>query len=572
MREFWTPDRRVVLSIALVACLLYGNTASNPLVFDDLELISHQKAIRNPGDLQAIFGGRYWGEVREEDVLYRPLTIWSLALNYRANQMLGLPGEHPAGFHLLNVLLHALAGCLLYRFFLRVGMDRWAGLAAALLFAAHPIHTEAVAPIVNRSEPLAAVFGLVFLVLHRERRWAPVGALCYLLAMWSKESAVAFLPLVVWMDVSLGFGGRWRTAVSYGVYGLVTVGWFAVRAMAVGDRLQVVLKLDNPLVATSLVERVLTAARVQFEYLRLQFLPVGLSSDYSFNQIPVVSSVFDPGFLAFAAVVPASLVCGWLLRRRHPLVLFAVVGYAVLFLLTSNFLIPIGTVMGERLAYAPSLFFCMLLGYGMWVFYRRAGRAATIVLGAVLACYGALTVDRNRTWADDGIFFQTQVRSAPNSAKANYSAGRWYHLVGDVGRAVSYYRRAVEILPDYPDAWNNLGVAYKDKGDMQAAIGAYRRAIALHAGYENAHFNLGQAYDLLGEYNRAVNAYQTAIRLNPDYVEAHSNLGTIYANRGRLKEAEALWKRALELDPNYEIARTNLELLRQARQRSGEAR
>ena len=546
--------------VALFACLIYANTLPNELVFDDRELILNQKAIRNPWDLEAILRGRYWDDLRE-DTLYRPLTIWSLALNYRVNLAIGLPGAHPVGFHLVNILAHALVGSLFYLFLLRVGMPAWGCVVAALLFAAHPIHTEAVASVVNRSEPLAALWGLAFLIFHRQGRWKGAAPVCYLLAMVSKESAAAFLPLAVWMDFCLRREERRFPLVSYGVYGLVLSGWLMMRFWAVSGISQAVPALDNPLVRAPLWDRILTAAGVQFDYLRLLAAPVGLSSDYSFNQVAVVSSALDGRVLGFLGVVTVALVLAWALRKRHPLVPLAVVGYAILFSPTSNFLLPIGTVMGERLAYAPSVFVCVLMGYGMWTLCRWRRGIALAVLGVVLAGYSALTFGRNRTWANERGFFSAQVRSAPNSAKANLGLGRYYHSIGEVDSAAALYDRALEIWPDYADAWNNLGVAYKDRGDLQSAIRAYRQAIAHHPKHARAHFNLGQAHQLLGDRRRAADAYKTAIQLDSDYAEAYCNLGTIYAESGRLEEAGVLWKRALALRPDYAIARTNLERL-----------
>ena len=100
------------------------------------------------------------------------------------------------------------AGWLLYRFSRAVGLSYWPALVVALLFAVHPIHSEAVAAIVGRAELLSALFGLCFLLLHQRRRLWPVGALFFFLALCSKESGVAFLPLALWMDLTTEWHGR----------------------------------------------------------------------------------------------------------------------------------------------------------------------------------------------------------------------------------------------------------------------------------------------------------------------------------------------------------------------------
>ncbi len=548
---------RALLLVACVACLVYANTLSNGLVFDDVYLIKGQRAIRNPWNFRAILGGRYFGEIQNADPLYRPLTIWTLALNYAANRGLGLPGEHPFGFHLANILLHALVVCALCRFLPEIGVPKEAGLAAALLFAVHPIHTEAVAAVVNRSEMLAAFFGLAFLTLHARRRWT--AAICCFLALWSKESAIAFLPLAIWADVCLG-KKEWPRR-HYVTYALATAAWLWARNTVVGGRSLLVPRPDNPLVDAPLVERLLTAGRVQLDYLRLQVWPVGLSSDYSYNQIPVVSSGSDPRFLAFAVLVAAGLSASWALRKKHPIVAFSVVGYAVLFSPTSNFLFPIGTIMGERLAYAPSLLFCLLVGYVAWEWYCKKGRTVAVLLGVVLVFYGWMSFSRNRTWADEGVFNYTQARTAPNSAKAQYGAGRQYLIARDFNRAITHLRRSLEISPERPSAWNALGSAYIEKGDLHSAVEVFQEAIGHYGNRPGLHFNLGRARQLLEEYPLAAASFRTAIGLDRTFTRAYINLGGVYFQMDRLPLAEEIWKQGLGLDPDNRSLQENLRAL-----------
>ena len=161
------------IPIAGFASLLYFNTLWNGLVFDDQRVILDQPVISRPWDLPAIFGGRYLEGVFAADPLYRPLTIWSLALNHGANVAFGLPGSHPVGFHLVNLvnlILYALVCCTVFGFLVRCGTSEVA-FAAALLFVCLPVHPEAVAAVVNRSEILAAIFGLFFVATHSRGKW-----------------------------------------------------------------------------------------------------------------------------------------------------------------------------------------------------------------------------------------------------------------------------------------------------------------------------------------------------------------------------------------------------------------
>ena len=203
--------RRAALAlVALVACGVYANSVGNELVYDDRKLIPANELMQDPWRLDRILAGRYWGEVLHSHH-YRPLTVWTLAVNYRVNESLGLPGAHPAGFHLVNVALHAGASCALLLLALRLGLALPASLAAALLFAAHPVHTEAVAFITGRAEPLAMLLGASFLAWHHRGRWMGAAAL-YGASLLSKESAAAWLLVALWLDFCAArpLKARWR--------------------------------------------------------------------------------------------------------------------------------------------------------------------------------------------------------------------------------------------------------------------------------------------------------------------------------------------------------------------------
>ncbi|MBI4551433.1 MAG: tetratricopeptide repeat protein [Candidatus Latescibacteria bacterium] len=521
------------LVIALISCLLYANTVPNPLVYDDLELIPKSTAIRDPWNIQAIFGGSYWGEVRS-GAIYRPLTVWSLALNYRTNELLGEPGEQPLGFHLANVLLHTVVGCLLYRYLTQLQLPVWSNLATTLLFAAHPIHTEAVAGVVGRAEVLAVLFGLLFLLLHRQRRAMAAGAVAYLLAMWSKESAVAFFPVAVTMDALFRVPSRRWPLGAYGVYALTVIVWFALRSQALGDMPRPVPFIDNPLVAVTFPSRLFTAARVQLDYLRLQLIPVGLSSDYSYNQIPILVSAANLRVLGCLVIALAVAGLAWVWRRRHPVVLFAVVGYAVLFSTTSNLVLPIGTIMGERLAYAPSVFFCLLLGYGAWRLRQAVGHPAVAAAPAALCvAYAVLTVDRNQMWADEVTFFRAQVRAAPRSAKAHYNLGAAFAKTGDDRAAIQEYETAISIFSYYPEPFYNMGNALRRlKANPEKMIEAYRNAIRFDPGHANARVNLALVLLDLNRIDEARSLVNELAQVDPQHPSLAMLRLRVGANKG----------------------------------------
>src|SRR5258708_28423309 len=192
---------RIGLLLAAVV-LVYGNTMLNEFTMDDGLYVVNNPQVTDPS-VRELFAPNEIGRV------FRPFTFATLALNWAVN------GARPFGFHLLNLMLHAAVTWLLYLLLQAVLgpslQAKTSALVAALLFAVHPIHTEAVASVVGRAELLAAGFLLAAWMLHlRDREIAAL--ICFLLALLSKESAAAFLALVLVGDYARG---EWKPRLRY---------------------------------------------------------------------------------------------------------------------------------------------------------------------------------------------------------------------------------------------------------------------------------------------------------------------------------------------------------------------
>ena len=382
--------------------------------------------------------------------------------------------------------------------------------------------------------------------------------MCLFLALLSKESAILFVFVALWHVVVVRKdAGRFLIWPWVG-YGCVALLWWGLRSAALGETLQAVVMLDNPLVMASGAERVLTALLVQGRYLFLQVVPVGFSADYSYDQISVVPSLWHGEVLVFLGVVVGAVWWAWRVREPHPMVPFLLGSYVLLFGLTSNVLFPIGTIMGERLAYAPSVCLCVLGGWGLSqlprVWMWRVGVALLVI-------YGGVSIKRLGVWQSAEVFYVAQVMDAPKSAKAHYAvAHEVYQPTGALDRAVEHYEKAVEILPNYPDAWNNLGVIKKDQGDLKGALEVYQTALKWHDGHVAARVNLGQVYQNLGEDDLAIGAYGVALRADSTHAVAGNNLAVLYARQGNVDGAKDLFERVLRFHPNYTPAQKNYRL------------
>src|SRR6266478_5681590 len=436
------PDEKVKerLFIGLLLAIVvfaYGNSLVNAFTMDDIRLyVSQNPQVTHPS-LKALF------TPHEITNVFRPVTFGTFALDWK------IGNGRPLAFHVVNLLLHA-AVTLLFYLLLQTALQslphgKSVAFAAALLFAVHPIHTEAVASIVGRAELLAAGFLLAAWILHlRDREISAL--ICFVLALLSKESAVVFLPLAAIGDYA---SGKWKPASRYLRIAGLTLLYLGVLWKVQGGHFGMadIQRLNNPLATIPTGWRILNALRVAWKYVGLQFYPATLSCDYSFNQIPVY---LDWRHTLPAAIAAVAAVGGWtwaIWKRRYAVVLAGAI-YLAGFCTTANILVPIGTIMGERLAYLPSAGFCLLIALAWNWLQARQRKLALLALAVFVAVLGARTVVRNRDWKDNLTLYSAAVRAVPGSAKVHETLGATYVEVGQLDLARKEFQNALNIDPD----------------------------------------------------------------------------------------------------------------------------
>jgi hypothetical protein len=464
-------------TVALVAAAVFAPTVGFVFVYDDIWVVLNNSLLHSLARWREILATPW-----QPHGLYRPFT----SLTFAANWALGAGA--PGGFHLVNLLLHALASVLVFLLAAR-WLPRMGALAAALLFAVHPVHVEAVANVVGRAELLATVFtlgaGLLYLrhgdLVRTTGRWQPATALgtlaMVLLALASKESAFAAPALLLLLDwlrereagraFRLRHDPQW--ALWLGVVAL-TAAWLVLRARILGN-----LAGDQPapgLAGTSVPERVIIMLPVVTEYLRLLLVPVRLSADYSPDFLPVTRA-----FTARAALglllLAACVVVAVLARRRAPLLTAGIAWVGASLLIVANLIVPTGILLAERTLYLPSVGVCLALGWLWSEAWQRRPVVAAAALGVVLIAGSARTVTRAGAWKDNTVFFHQLVRDAPGSYRAAWVGGALAYLAGD---SAAGDRRMLEGLRIY----DGNGAMWRDFANAMEKRRRWRQAADYH--------------------------------------------------------------------------------------------
>ena len=568
---------------ALVACVLvaaclavYAGSFRVPFLFDDLTSIPENPRIRSLWPLsRAMTAPPY------VTIAGRPLVCLSFAVNY------ALGGLDVAGYHAMNLALHV--GCVLALWWLlRVTLaspilgetlnSYSEGLAAAtaLLWAVHPLATEAVVYVVQRTELLGTLFYLLTLLLFalasKSARPAVLLAgsvAACALGMLSKEIVVS-APLAVWLYdatfVSGSFMAALRKRKAY--YGALAATWLLLAATLLREGGTIGgAGLDLELGLTPW-ESLLTQSRAILHYLRLAFWPHPLRLYYDWPALRSVGEAW-PWLLA---IVPLAAAAAWAAIRRRPAGFAAALFFMVL--APSSSVVPMPTeLVGERRMYLPLAAVLALAASAALVLLRRAGwnggpAVPALVTGAAAAVLAVTTAVRVRDYRSEEAIWRDTAAKSPRSALVRNNLGRALAAQGRVDEAVAEYREALRIDPRHAATLSKLGNALADQGRFEEAAREYAAALEADPRDHKTRNNYARVLLKLGRVEAGVRELEAAARLRPDYGLARYNLAGILVRLGRAPEAVAHLEAVAALPDEDDALRAraarDLEALRRA--------
>jgi tetratricopeptide (TPR) repeat protein len=574
------------LGVALSAVLVYANAFGNEFVLDDIGIIRDNVRIRSLAGLPHLFASSYWGQGGAQ-ALYRPLVLVTYALNYAAH------GLSTGGYIAVNISLHAAVSLLVFELVRRIGGSLFVAGVSGVAFAILPVHTEAVTGMSGRPELLAAFFFLLAMLLHRFAAGASksraaacrIGMLaCFACALLSKESAMTLILVLPLMDAlvpSIGSDGhplspRSRIIPEYVPVAAVAIAYLVVRHAVLGGVViagSAIAPLDNPLVPISTMplgeslgattgQALMTAFAIIADYVRLLAWPARLSPDYSYNQIPLVTSVLDLRFLSGVAFVVVSACSIVLLWRRRPVAAFGLAFAAATFSIVSNLAITIGTICAERLIYLPSagILIAASVGVEQLIGSRQSRRRmAYCALGVALVIGAVRTTRRNRDWQTESTLWSSAILAAPGSARVQSEYGRLImgraEEAARAGRtddseklyreARAHLETAVRIYPSYSLPIDSLAMIDSLHGRFDDAMGEYERALKAWPGNYASLTNWGAALR-----ERATQKKQRASALRAEGRNADADETDREADAD-IRQATQKIDRAIAMMPSY---------------------
>lgn len=553
--ESWANRRLVVAGVLAVAALLaYANSFSVPLLFDDWATILHNPRLRQVWPL--------WSALSPPEatgVGGRPIANLSFVLNY------ALTGESIPGFHAINLAIHFLAGLTLFGIVRRT-LDRLTAspnlqrraaevaLAVAAWWMLHPVQTQSVTYVSQRTESLMGLF-FFFTLYAFIRATEPGGARGWLVAavassfagMATKEGMVTIPVIVLLYDYAF-LSGSFVTALRrrWPIYAALAASWILLALLMGGLHGRGVgFGLGMTWWSYLLIE-----CRAIAHYLSLTFWPTPLVFDYG-------TDLGTPGFAeALAAVGLGALGVGTLVALwRAPAIGFLGAWFLITLSPTSSVVpIPLQPISENRI-YVPTV--AAIVALVIAVQHVIAPRRVVALLVAAVAL-GVMTVARNRDYRSEIAIWADTVAKCPTSARAHSNLGHALQEAGRLDEARQQHEIALRLRPRYAEAHMNIGAILGRLGDREGAIEHSRRALEIDPQNANANFNLGVALTQKGQIAEAIAHYEAALRVNNEAPTTHSNLALLLLRQGRADEAILHSSAALRLQPGLIMARYGL--------------
>ncbi|HOD12393.1 MAG TPA: tetratricopeptide repeat protein [Candidatus Omnitrophota bacterium] len=564
--------------LAVAVFVVFGNALSNGFVYDDHYLIKDNEFIRNFSNLPEVLTSdvAVVTPIAKPSGYYRPVSMLFLMLMYQ------LWGLNTFGLHLTSLLLHLGTTFLVFLLISQMALSKKTGLITALIFAVHPIHVEAVAPIFNYMGVLASFLSLLsfwfFLQSTKtgDKKYFLFSVVFCFLAIFAKEEAIVLPAIFVLYDLYFIAEFRFRDLARR----LMRYAWFVLPAACyIAARVFVMQKAAalgfwhlnlgfNIISDGGVLAQVAMFAKTFLNYFWILIYPFRLSAFYLLPQPETLSAVEI--FLSFF-IVGSILSFAITMAKRYRLASFFALFFFITSFMISN-IIPIGGLFAERFMYLPSVSFCFFLA---WVIVEASKRLSKhdarqeqMILGIglvlVLGLYGQASASRNYIWRNDVTLWSDTCQKTPRSAKPFHYLGDAYAYHGSAyyDKALEAYRQALQ----RPDAQkialhSAIGTLYGLMGQHDLALIEFSSAFRLDQNSVSHYYNLGVTHHFLGEHEKALAYFQAGQDMDKNYFWLYYGMGLVYQKQGKVSAARDMFTRALKIEPRFEAAKTALEKL-----------
>jgi len=554
--------KKIVVMAVLVflfTSLVYFNTLNNDFIWDDEYLILNNSQIKSFSHILNVFR-TYVGYGSENvNTFYRPMQELSNMVDYF------LWARDPKGFHLTNLLLHAVCAVLVFIFVFYLCGNAPVSFLTGLFYGIHPIHTEAVAYIAGRADSLYSIFFLlsfIYFIKYTNRliKGAPTGILLYLSvgffipSLLSKEIGM-ILPLLLVLYIFVILKNR-IVSNAYNRIKNLWIPYAAVVLVYIFMRFTVLnfftAAPPTMLAAIPFLNRMLTFCKTVLVYFGLLLFPVGLHME---RTIRITRYLLEPSSLVALVVVFGALAGGFTFYKKNRLVSFFIFWFFINLLPMSN-IYPINSFLAEHWLYMASVGYFFAISAFLYALYKK-GKAnifykslVILFIIALFLVYSLLTIARNQDWKDEISFFENTLKYSPKNARLYLNLGNTYYERKELDKAFEQYEKSIAAKPNNPEAYGNIGALYTRKGNLKEAENYLKKAIELNFADPIAHYNLARVYVASNRRGKAIEELEASVKYLPQFYQASNMLGELYMKSGDKAKALESFRRSLRVMPN----------------------
>jgi len=548
----------VVLGLCVLGFLIYANTLASSFHWDDYAVIINNSAIRqwmNFGEIFNAFNTRF-------------LVGLSFAINYALGQL------NAGGYHFFNIWLHLCNTVLVYALTLLILSDDSSrsflnrfriSIFSAAIFLVHPLNTQAVNYIWQRSTLMVTFFSLLticLLILYRKtHQWWAYSASIFacLLAMLCKENAfvLPFLLLVVDAIVnrhkSQSNRARFLQFLPF-LLCMPLIPLLLQRSKEISLEMMrpySVFRGVSPDVISSM-DYWLAQVNVLCTYLRMVVFPFGLNVDHDY---PLVSQSGWFHFLVSLTILIGFMSLGIYFLRRQRILFLAIMWFLIAVSLES--IVVSKDLCVEHRMYLPMVGLCWLFAISFFDRFEKHWRAGAAFACVIIVLLSGVTVNRNRVWKDEFSLWNDAAEKSSQKARPLNNRGRIFRQVGQTQLALNDFNRAIALDPTFTAAYQNRAHIFKSDQQWDLAIKDYTSVIALEPYNPESYASRGGIYKRRGGFEQALSDYTFAIQYAPSNPEYYTHRAYVYQQQNRFDEALSDYATAIMLAPHYVYALNN---------------
>lgn len=543
---------KVFLFLFAICLIVYFNTLSNDFLYDDDHLIVNNTYIKNIMTLPNIFLVDFFHFAPLHPVsYYRPIPILTHALEYKIWRL------NPYGYHLTNIVLHALNSYLVYLLiFLLFGNFNLA-LLSGTLFCLHPAHSTTVSLIFNRGDLLLFFFGTVSIISYilfrrlSKFKYYLLSLICFSLSMFTKENAILLLPLLCLCLYCAGLIKEKANLKYLSAFAICYLLYLYLRL--------ILLKIPFPRYDTYQVYNFdfffafSNFLKIVMNYLKLLIFPLGLYYHHGIDPITALSGKI---FLVFIFLVSMISLFIWGVKNKKGILVFGMAWFALGISYVIKAMHTFGfnqLAMMEHWLYLASIGFFVVIADIFNKLFKRAAKIAIALFVSLLFFWSILTIRYNSFGKGEILFYQYILANSTKDVDAHFNLANTFLELNNYASAEKNFKIALSIdphAPATPDIYLGLGNVYFKKNDFNEAQKWYKMALEYIPTFAEAWNNLGLAYKKQGKKQEVYDAFQKALSYKPELAVAYINLGDLYFENKDLKRAIVLYQKAYYLNPD----------------------